>query len=223
MSNRTAYFYTKRQRERREKKSNQQYTRRCGQKRKRSLISLFSASSISSEFVENVDVQQSDLVPIDTLTSDPLSVITNTSDDDNSNELNDDEILFKMSPYSSSLESSSASSSNLNSSDDEPDDPYAYSYLPDDRRLHPSTSATVFEFSKDILEFCRISHLPNKQRTHLLHLFRTYLPSPSLIPASDDDLFGECDIPVLLKEKCVTIISLLSENEFSNNTNTRFE
>lgn len=150
MSNRTAYFYTKRQRERQEKKSNQQYTRRCGQKRKRSHISLFSASSISSEFIEknsniidNVDVQQSNLVQIDTFTSDPLSAITNTFDDDNSNELNDDEILFKMSPSSSSSESSSASSSNRNSSDDEPDTVYAYSYLPDNCRLCPVTDQFI--------------------------------------------------------------------------------
>jgi hypothetical protein len=65
------------------------------------------------------------------------------------------------------------------------------SHLPDERPLHSSTSATVYQFSLDILEFCRVAHLPDKQRTHLLELFEKYLPSPNLVPKSGDDLLGK--------------------------------
>ncbi|CAF3261590.1 unnamed protein product, partial [Rotaria sp. Silwood2] len=200
MSNRTAYFYVKKRQERREKKNNQQHKRRSEQKRKRSLISLFSTSSISSDcidkssiFDENSNAQQPKSNQNDNFTYDPLPALTNISDDKNLNLSNDDIMLFDVSSSSSSSSSpsspsSSSSSSDTDSSEDESDTMYMYSDLPDNRPLYPSTSTTVSEFSRDILEFCRVSRLPSKQRSYLLDLFRKYLPAPNLVPTSGDDL-----------------------------------
>ncbi|CAF3429267.1 unnamed protein product [Rotaria socialis] len=60
--------------------------------------------------------------------------------------------------------------------------------LPDHRPPHSSTSTTVFQFSLNILEFGRISRLPDKQRIDLLDLFQKYITSPNLVPKSGDDL-----------------------------------
>src|SRR4051812_1287777 len=119
-------------------------------------------------------------------------------------------MLFDMSfSSSSSSPSSSSSNSDTDSSEDESDTMYMYSHLPDNRPLYPSTSTTVSEFSRDILEFCRISRLPNKQRSYLLDLFRKYLPSPNLVPTSGDDLLGKPDFFLLpfFNEKNVYIVA----------------
>lgn len=204
MSNKTAHDYITKHRERREKKSSQQHKRRCGQKRKRSLISFLSTTSISSTAIhessksgENSDAQQSNIIENEGFEFDQLPLITNTFNDENFILSNDDEdeMLLNISSSSISMSSasqssSSSSNSDADSSDNESNDMYTYSHLPDNRPLYPSTNTTVCEFSKDILEFCRISHLPDKQRNHLLDLFRKYLPSPNLAPRSSDDLLG---------------------------------
>lgn len=174
MSNTTPYFYLKKQQDRREKKTNQQYKRRFKQKRKRSLISL--PSSVSS------------------ILSDTLPELTNVSDNGSYNISNEDAMLFDASsspsPSSPSCFSSSSSSS-TNTSEDESDTKYKYSHFSDDRPLYSSSTTTVSDFSRDLLEFSRISRLPNKQRSHLLNLFQKYLPSPNSVPTSSDHLLGK--------------------------------
>jgi hypothetical protein len=200
MSSKTPVEYTKEKSERRRKKTNQQYIRRFPYKRKRSLVSLLSTSSISSiandrafSFDENYDVEQSNLSQNDTSTSISTSLITDMFDDGNLNLLSDTESDILPHMYSSSIStsSSSSSSSDDSSSEDELDTMDVNSHLPDHRPLHSSTSTTVSQFAYDILEFCRISHLPDKQRSHLLELFQKYLPSPNLVPNSSDDLLGK--------------------------------
>ena len=84
--------------------------------------------------------------------------------------------------------SSSSSSSDDDSSEDSWTDSSTNTNLFDDRPLHSHTSSTVHAFSVDLLEFCRVSRLPKNQRSQLLELFRTYLPSPNLVPVSASSL-----------------------------------
>ncbi|CAF4703493.1 unnamed protein product, partial [Rotaria sp. Silwood2] len=62
------------------------------------------------------------------------------------------------------------------------------SHLFDDQPLYSLAPTTVSQFSFDLLEFCRISHLPDKQRTQILELFQKNLPSPNLVPKSSNNL-----------------------------------
>ncbi|CAF3884831.1 unnamed protein product [Adineta steineri] len=187
--------------ERRQKKTNQQYTRRVRYKRKRSLVSLLSSSSISSTisdrsftFDEKFNEPKPNAPSNDSFTSVSLPLIMddfNDEDFDVSTDTENDVLHI----------SSSSSDSNGNSSDDESDTVHMNSHLLDQRPLYSSTSITVCQFSRDILEFCRISHVPDKQRTNLLDLFRQYLPSPNLVPKTGDDLLGSIGIEKLYQSE----------------------
>lgn len=183
---------------RRRKKTNQSSMRRFRCKRKRSLLSLLSKSSISSNFMdrssnfnENHDTQQSNLPKNDDVISISSSLIVDPFDDEDHGVLsgNDNDILLNTSL--SSISSASSSDSDDSSTDYEFNTENMNSNLSDHGPIHSSTSATVYEFSRDILEFCRTSHLASKQRIHLLELFRKYLPSPNLVPKSGDDLLSK--------------------------------
>ncbi|CAF3439334.1 unnamed protein product, partial [Rotaria sp. Silwood2] len=103
-----------------------------------------------------------------------------------------DDILLDI--LSSSISPVSSSSSDDNSNDDESDTMNMNSHLFDDRPLYSLASTTVSQFSFDLLEFCRISHLPDKQRTQIVELFQKHLPSPNLVPKSSDNLLDAIGI-----------------------------
>ncbi|CAF4864290.1 unnamed protein product [Rotaria socialis] len=179
MSDKALYEYKKERSERRKKKPNQQYMRRFGCKRKRSLASLLSTASISSTFTdrssavdEKYNAQQTNLNQSDNFTSVAPTLCTDRFDDEYLNLPSDDEneILLNTGDELENM------NMNLNSG------------LPDHRPPHSSTSTTVFQFSLNILEFGRISRLPDKQRIDLLDLFQKYITSPNLVPKSGDDL-----------------------------------
>ena len=198
--------------ERQKKKTNQQHKRRLGCKRKRSLVSLLSTSSISSNFIdesstsdENYNPQEPNSYQNDNLIPISSPLITSTFDEKNFNLSSNDEINFLLGTSQSSIAQPSSSDSDDNSSDDEVTtmDMNMCSHLSDHRSLYSSTSATVFQFSHDMVEFGRISHLPDKQRTHLLQLFQKYVPSPNLVPKSGVDLLNKC--PYIIINKIVSI------------------
>ena len=173
----------------RQKKTNQQHFRRFQCKRKGSLVSLFSMSSISSDTSDELHCtdkydsqQQSKFFSINDATSIPSSIFTETFDDTNSDSSSDSEGDFV---YQSTL---SLTNSDYDSSDDESN---SSSHFPDHRPLYSSSSTTVYQFSLDIIEFCRISRLPHSQRIQLLALFRKYIPSPNLVPRTSDDLISK--------------------------------
>lgn len=83
------------------------------------------------------------------------------------------------------------------------------SHLADYRPLHSLTSITVFQFAHDILEFCRISRIPDKQRSQLLELFQKYIPSPNLVPKSSSDLLGKYSSIILTRT-----VYVFSNNKF---------
>ncbi|CAF4541771.1 unnamed protein product, partial [Didymodactylos carnosus] len=135
----------------------------------------------SSIFDENCNTQQPDLPPNDAFTSVLAPIFTGTFDDA-------DLGLSSGSDNDIVIHSSSLSSVDDCSGDDELNAIRTNIHLPDHRPLHSSTSTTVYQFFLDILEFCRISRLPDNQRSHLLELFQKYLPSPNLVPKSGDDV-----------------------------------
>ena len=190
--------YLKQKDERRQKKKNQQlYRRRC--KRKRSLISLLSMSSISSSVVDPNSILENqstlhslDLLQNDTRASLPQSILADfkensdvDSDYSDVSAASGREIPVCESPPISS------SNSDDDSSDDLFEELFTAEDLFDNRSLHASTTTTVGEFSMDILEFCRSSRLPENQRSHLLELFQKYLPSPNLMPTSTASLLSK--------------------------------
>ncbi|CAF2088497.1 unnamed protein product, partial [Rotaria magnacalcarata] len=143
----------------------------------------------SSPFDEKYNTQQTNLNQSDNFTSVAPTLFTDRFDDEYLNLPSDDENEILLNTSLSSI-SSSSSSSDGSSSDDELENMNMSinSSLPDHRPLHSSTSTTVFQFSLDILEFCRISRLPDEQRIDLLELFQKYIPSPNLVPKSGEDL-----------------------------------
>jgi hypothetical protein len=197
MSSKTSDEYIKKRSERRQKKTDQQSIRRLQGKRKRSLVSLLSASSISStfddrgsSFGENNNEEQSNLSQHDNSTS-ISTLITGTFNGEQPVLLSDTESDIVINMSSSSTSTASSCTSDDISSEDEVDTMDMNLYLPDHQPLHSFTSATVCQFSFDLLEFCRISHLPDKQRSHLLELFQKYLPSPNMVPNSSEKLLGK--------------------------------
>ncbi|CAF3300774.1 unnamed protein product [Rotaria sp. Silwood2] len=199
MSFKSSHQYIIERSERRKKKTNQQSIRRFRCKRKRSLVSLLSASSISSNFLdqgsiadENCNTQQPNSSENDTFTCTSSSIITDPFNNDNLNLSNDSDnnVLINTSLTSSSSSSSLSSYLEYYSSDDELNTTCSNAQMSDHRPLYASTSTTVYQFSLDILEFCRTSRLPEKQRCYLLELFRKHLPSPNLVPKSGNDLLN---------------------------------
>lgn len=180
----------------RQKKKYQQYRRRFQSKRKRSLVSLPSTSSMSSNFADddhNIDekyiVPQFNSSSIYDSTSIPSSLFTATFDNTDLESPSDNETDV---PIGESTTSST--SLNNDSSDNESNISNEGSFLPDHRRLYASTNATIYQFSLDVLEFCRMSRLPRNQRIHLLELFNKYMPQPNLVPKSCTDLFSKFTI-----------------------------
>ena len=184
----------------RKKKTKQQHLRRFQCKRKRSLISLPSTSSIASNSIDEdcvedncYGIEQCKLSSVDDLTSTPsftcMTTCTDTDFEFSSNTENDSLIDESI---------STSVSSNDDSSDDESNDSNdIYSRLPDHRPLYSVASTTVYQFSLDILEFSRMSRLPRNQRAQLLDLFRKYLPSPNFLPKSCDELFSKLSIQIV--------------------------
>lgn len=188
--------YSKRRSERRERnKSNAQSFRRR-LKRKRSLVSRFSmeskASMDANERSNNSDCSTTS--PLNHLRDDPSTPLPSTIVTDfTMDPLTDGEHsdVTSASDDDISMINASSSSSDDDSSEDECNDSSTDTNVFDDRPLHSHTSSTVHEFSVDLLEFCRVSRLPKNQRSQLLGLFRTYLPSPNLVPVSASSLGGK--------------------------------
>lgn len=197
MSDKSAEDFLNERLQRRLKKTNQQATRRLSVKRKRSLVSFLSAASISSSFLDEDTPEQTSngqepkQYENENFTSISSSLFGNVLDDEVFNSLSDDEDDF-------CLDISSSSSQNSSDSSIDPDDldivNMTNSNLSDDRPIHSCATTTVSDFAADILQFCRISHLPDKQRTELLKLFNKYIPSPNLVPKSSDDLLDTFSI-----------------------------
>ncbi|CAF1538688.1 unnamed protein product [Adineta ricciae] len=186
---------------RRRKKTNQQAVRRLAVKRKRSLVSLLSASSISSNCLDQDTSEQTanDEKPKsyenESFTAMSSSLFCNTFDDEGLNLLSDNKNDFGVDG------SSSSSPNNSSDSSSDPDEldmiNITNSNFSDHRPLHSCATTTVSDFAVDILQFCRISHLPDKQRTELLKIFYKYIPSPNLVPKSSDDLLEAVGITKL--------------------------
>ena len=78
----------------------------------------------------------------------------------------------------------------------------------DDRPLHSATHHTVRDFSADLLHFFRDARLPSNLRHRLLLLFHTYMPAPSNLPKSTDELISKCSSLLLFVLGIVLIVPL---------------
>ena len=178
----------------RKKKTKQQHLRRFQCKRKRSLISLPSTSSIASNSIDEdcvedncYGIEQCKLSSVDDLSSTPsFTCMTTCTDTD---------FEFSSNTENDSLIDESISTS-VSPNDDSND---IYSRLPNHRPLYSVASTTVYQFSLDILEFYRMSRLPRNQRAQLLDLFRKYLPSPNFLPNTCDELFSKLSIQLVFQ------------------------
>lgn len=190
--------YSKRNSERREKNKNNLQSFRRQFKRKRSLVSRF-----SMELEASIDPDQRSTdddcsvscaatrLKDETLSSLSSFMVTDFTMDRVVDMNHSDMSSASEDEISTSSSSASSSSSDADAQEDASNDPFSGTNLFDHRFLHSHTSSTVHEFSIDLLEFCRVCRLPKSQRAQLLELFRTYLPSPNLVPTSTDSLAGK--------------------------------
>ena len=192
----TADEYLKKELEKKVKKNIQLrfYRRRC--KKKKSLISNMSISSTSSIIsansenkVEGPAVCRSDSLEISLNTpmimADIATDLSSEPCPSDTSSTSDDVDLIDDPTSTMPLEEEELNNDVFSELDME-------SHELDHRPLHPFTRSTVNEFSIDVIDFCRGSRLPKNQRSHLLDLFRKYLPSPNLVPTSSEDLSGKC-------------------------------
>ena len=170
--------YWKERSERRQQNTNRSKLFRHRRKRKRSLVSLLSMSSLSSNALiqssndrGNPSARPSESPQNDMLSSFPSTIFTDSKDipsidsiySDVSNASEDE-----VSVHTASSSSAPFSSSDDTASDDSLEDLYITEHVLDHRPLYSSTITTVREFSIDLVEFCRSARLPDNQRTRLL-------------------------------------------------------
>lgn len=192
--------YLKKKIEMQQKKRNYINVHRRRLKRKRSLTSRISFPSTTSMNKDqatderNHSIQNEFRVSLLDQTSLLAPELENVliSDAMNSNSNDESDVSINDESFSNSSNHSSDIDENI-------DEHIAFTVHSDERRLHALTEFTVFEFSTDILDFCRSSRLPNNQRSHILRLFRKYLPSPNLVPSSTEGLSGEIFISMKRK------------------------
>jgi hypothetical protein len=196
-SSNTPDEYSKRSSARREQNKNKLQSFRRQLKRRRSLVSRVSMecrSFIDADQRSN-DEDCSTSCASNHLTDEALSslsslMVTDFPMDHLVDMNHSDMSCCSADEISMNISSSSSSSSEDDGQEGDSNDSLSRTSLFDHRSLHSHTSSTVHEFSIDLLEFCRVCRLPKSQRGQLLELFRRYLPSPNLVPASTDSLGG---------------------------------
>jgi hypothetical protein len=201
--------YSKKSSERRERNKNNIQSFRRRLKRKRSLVSRFSMESKASMDTDQRSNNSDCSTPCpsshlkgDVFASLPSMIVTDFTTDPLTDGNHSDVTSASDDDISMIDTSSSSSASDDDSSEDTWTDSSTNTNLFDDRPLHSHTSSTVHAFSVDLLEFCRVSRLPKNQRSQLLELFRTYLPSQNLVPVSASSLGSKFLTPFIYVHHC---------------------
>ena len=181
---------------RKRRKRSQQTTKRLPKPFNRN-VSLLSNASISSSFTDLVsDDSDLNLPPFEcSAAAECESVPVFDSLTQAAIDLTDEESLSSDIECGGE-EDSSSSSSCASVSDERAEEELnrlLYDALldSDDRPLHSATHHTVHDFSADLLHFFRDARLPNNLRHRLLLLFHKYMPAPTNLPKSTDELMSK--------------------------------
>lgn len=188
--------YYQEESQRRRKKTNQQ----CERRRKRKKTTLLSSFAKSPDGPEHFHAlsDQDDLSPDEILElsskndpfpdlQPPMNLFQPTED----NDAHDfDEFAASDGHPSSDISTCSSPSNSQDDSSDVMSEDLPVEDDRDNRLLYPSSLSHVEQFSNDIIEFARSARLPENQRNQLLDLFKKYLPSPNLVPASSSNLLS---------------------------------